>query len=37
MNIMTYKYNEKRFCSLDFVLFGMNKEGTGGGHTSKEA
>lgn len=23
MNIKTYKYNEKRFCPLGFVLFGM--------------
>lgn len=28
---MIYKYNEKRFCLFDFVLFGMNKEGIGEG------
>lgn len=29
MDIKTYKYNEKRFCLLGFILFGMGgKEGS---------
>lgn len=31
MDIKTFKYNEKRFCLLGFILFGMaGKEGSRG-------
>lgn len=29
MDIKTYKYNEKRFCLLGFILFGMGREERG--------